>query len=80
VVIFALDIDDQIINEILRIDYHKFLLALSKDKKNTSLELVLILPMATGLQIVKIPFDQNALEVAKDSMIAGIERVLNEIR
>ena len=77
---FALDIDDQIINEILRIDYHKFLLALSKDKKNTSLELVLILPMATGLQIVKIPFDQNALEVAKDSMIAGIERVLNEIR
>lgn len=77
---FALDIDDHLINEISRIDYQKFSLSLSKDKKNTNLELVLILPMATGLQIVKIPFDQNALEVATDAMKAGIERVLNEIR
>jgi hypothetical protein len=53
---------------------------LSKDKKNTSSDLVLILPSKIGLEVISIPFDKDALEDATIAMKAGIEMVLNEIR
>jgi 3-dehydroquinate synthetase len=66
-------------SELSKLDYDKFSRSLSKDKKNTNMELVLILPKSKGLEIVKIPFNQNALEVARVAMRAGVERVIDEI-
>jgi 3-dehydroquinate synthase len=70
----------EITNELSKLEYVKFSQALSKDKKNTNSELVLILPMAMGLELVKIPFSEGALASATDAMTLGIELVLNEIR
>ena len=77
---FVSEIDERTISEFSRLDFDKFSRSLSKDKKNTNVDLVLILPKLKGLEIVKIPFDQNALEVATVAMRAGVERVINEIR
>jgi 3-dehydroquinate synthase len=66
-------------NEISNLDYGKFSEALAKDKKNTNLELVLILPMAKELEVVKIPFNQGALADATIAMKKAAEMVLNEI-
>ncbi len=70
----------EIENEISELDYKKFSQALAKDKKNSNTDLVLILPMTLGPEIVRIPFDQDALVGATDAMKLGIEMVLNEIR
>jgi len=67
-------------NEISNVDYVKFSQALAKDKKNTNLELVLILPMAKELEVVKIPFNQGAIADATSAMKKAAEMVLNEIR
>lgn len=67
-------------NEISNLDYGKFSQALAKDKKNTNLELVLILPMAKELEVVKIPFSQGAIADAISAMKKAAEMVLNEIR
>lgn len=61
------------------LDYAVFAEALSKDKKNTSQNLVLILPDVDGLKIVEIPFKDKALEIATTAMKSGIGVVLNEI-
>lgn len=70
----------EIENEIFELDYKKFSQALAKDKKNSNTDLVLILPMTLGPEIVRIPFDQEAIVGATDAMKLGIEMVLNEIR
>ncbi len=77
---FCKIIGEEIKAEISNVDFEKFSQALSKDKKNTNSELVLILPSSSGLQIVNIPFNQGALEEATDAMKKGIGMVLNEIR
>jgi 3-dehydroquinate synthetase len=77
---FSRIIGKEIAAEIANIDFEKFSLALSKDKKNTQSKLVLILPMNSGLEICKIQFKENALEVATSAMRKSIEMVLHEIR
>jgi len=67
-------------SEVSNIDFEKFARALKKDKKNTDTCLVLILPLKTGLTVTKIPFNENAIEVATSAMKAAIELVLNDIR
>ena len=71
---------EEIVNEISKVNYEKFSQALAKDKKNSKSDLVLILPKGSGLEIVRIPFDQGALAGATVAMKSGIEMVLNEIR
>jgi len=66
-------------NELEDFDYALFAEALSKDKKNTSQNLVLILPDVDGLKIVDIPFKDKALDIATTAMKSGIGVVLNEI-
>ena len=70
----------EIEDEISELDYKKFSQALAKDKKNSNTDLVLILPMSLGPEIVRIPFDQDALAGATEAMKLGIEMVSNEIR
>lgn len=77
---FSKAVKEEIATEISKLDYEKFSQALAKDKKNSNSDLVLILPSDSGLEIVKIPFDQGALAVATTAMRSGIEMVLNEIR
>lgn len=77
---FAKTIGNEIATELSNVDLSRFSKALSRDKKNSSSNLVLILPSTIGLEIVKIPFNENALEIAVDAMRIGIEMVLNEIR
>ena len=78
--ILSRSLGKEVINELSKLEYEKFSQALSKDKKNTNSELVLILPMGMGLELVKIPFNEGALASATDAMTLGIEMVLNEIR
>jgi 3-dehydroquinate synthase len=77
---FSKIIGNEILEEISRVDFERFSKALSKDKKNTKLDLILILPTATGLEICSIPFEQNALDEATNAMKKGVEMVLHEIR
>ncbi len=77
---FSKIIGSEIVDAISSVDFGKFSEALSKDKKNSKSNLVLILPMASGLEICSIPFEQNALEEATNAMKKGIEMVLNEVR
>ena len=77
---FSRIIGKEIAHEITKINYEKFSLALSRDKKNTQSSLVLILPMASGLEICSIPFEEKALEIATAAMREGIGMVLHEIR
>ncbi len=77
---FSRTIREEITNEISKVNYEKFSQALAKDKKNSNSDLVLILPKESGLEIVRIPFDQGALGGATMAMKSGIEMVLNEIR
>ncbi len=71
---------EEIINEIVDIDFLRFSQSLAKDKKNSASNLVLILPHAGGLRIVEHPFSQNSLQIATDAMKSSLELVLNEIR
>lgn len=77
---FTRTLGNEIAAEISSVDFVRFAKALSRDKKNSSSDLVLILPSTSGLEIVKIPFTENAVEIATDAMRAGIKMVLNEIR
>ena len=77
---FSKTVREEIVNEISKVNYERFSQALAKDKKNSNLDLVLILPRASGLEIVRIPFDHGALADATVAMKSGIEMVLNEIR
>ncbi len=72
-------IGSEIKKELQDIDYAYFAKALSKDKKNTSQNLVLILPDVDGLRIAEIPFKDKALEIATTAMKLGIGVVINEI-
>jgi 3-dehydroquinate synthase len=73
-------VSKEIATAVSSVDFEKFSQALEKDKKNSELDLVLVLPQATGLEIVKIPFDQDALSTATRAIKLGIGLVLNEIR
>ena len=75
----SMTVSEEIANEISNVNYKKFSQALAKDKKNSNSDLVLILPVGSGLEIVRIPFDQGALAGATEAMKSGIEMVLNEI-
>jgi 3-dehydroquinate synthase len=77
---FCKVIGGEITTEVSDLDFERFSNALSKDKKYTSSDLVLILPSKIGLEVISIPFDKDALEDATIAMKAGIEMVLNEIR
>lgn len=72
-------IDKDILSEISNVDYDAFSRALAKDKKNSSSNLVLVLPLISGLGIMEIPFKNDALQTASRSMNSAIEKVLNEI-
>jgi 3-dehydroquinate synthase len=76
---FSKTIDEEIVQEISKMDYERFSKALSKDKKNSNADLVLILPTDAGLEIARIPFNQGALAEATEAMKSGIKMVLNEI-
>ena len=73
-------VGEEVVLDILRVDFEKFSKALAKDKKNTKSDLVLVLPKANALEIVNIPFNQDALQGATNAMKSGIEMVLDEIR
>jgi 3-dehydroquinate synthase len=72
-------VSKEIVTDISSVDFEKFSQALARDKKNSEFDLVLVLPKAKGLEIVKIPFDQDALSTATRAMKLGIGLVLNEI-
>ena len=76
---FSKMVRGEIVNQISTVNYEKFSHALAKDKKNSNSDLVLILPKKSGLEIVRIPFDEGALAGATVAMKSGIEMVLNEI-
>jgi 3-dehydroquinate synthase len=78
--VFSRSLGKVIGSELSNVDYGKFSQALAKDKKNTNLELVLILPMAKELEVVKIPFNQGAVADAASALKKAVEMVLNEIR
>ncbi len=73
-------VKEEIAKEISKMNYEKFSQALAKDKKNSNVDLVLILPTDLGLEIVRIPFNEGALAEATEAMKSGVEMVLNEIR
>ena len=73
-------IDSAIIAEITNVDLKVFSQALEGDKKNSSSNLVLVLPLISGLGLVEIPFIENAIEGATRAVKVAIEMVLNEIR
>ncbi len=72
-------VSKEIATDIARVDFEKFSQALVRDKKNTESDLVLVLPTEKGLEIVKIPFDKDALFAATRAIKLGIGMVLNEI-
>ena len=73
-------IGEDILSEISSVDYEAFSRALAKDKKNSSSHLVLVLPLVSRLDVIEIPFKDDALQTASRSMNSAIEMVLNEIR
>ncbi len=77
---FSKLIGEEMSAQISNVDYGAFSQALAKDKKNSSSNLLLILPLISGLKAVEIPFKDDALRIATYSMKSAIERVLNEIR
>ena len=58
---FSRMIDSAIIAEITNVDLKVFSQALEGDKKNSSSNLVLVLPLISGLGLVEIPFIENAI-------------------
>lgn len=77
---FSKLIGEEISAQISNVDYEAFSQALAKDKKNSSSNLLLVLPLTSGLKTVEIPFREDALRIATYSMKSAIERVLDEIR
>lgn len=77
---FSRSLGKDIADELKILDFESFSKSISKDKKNTKSDLVLILPMETGLEIINIPFNQDAIKITTQAMKLGIEMVLNEIR
>ena len=60
-------------------DLSAFGSAIAKDKKNTSTELVLVLPAERGLVLSKILFSENAIAKAQEATKRAIEVILNEV-
>ena len=57
----------------LEMNWETFSSALKSDKKNTSSELCLILPGPSGgLEKIMIPFEQNAVEVARQALLSTL--------
>ena len=61
-------------------DLRAFGHAIAKDKKNTSTELVLVLPAESGLVLKKTLFSENAILKAEESTKRAIAMILNEVR
>ena len=59
---------------------HSFGQAIAKDKKNSSTELVLVLPAESGLVLEKTLFSENAISKAQESTNRAIAMILNEVR
>ena len=62
------------------VDFEKFGSSISKDKKNSEKDLILILPGRDGLEIVSLSFEDDSVSQATKSMKEIIERFLNEVR
>jgi 3-dehydroquinate synthase len=70
----------EILEPLMSFDVEDFSYALSKDKKNTSEDLLLILPKRMGLELIRDPFSTGALNRATKAMEAARNEILNEIR
>lgn len=70
----------EVIPALQQVDLHKFELSISKDKKNTDADLVLILPGEKDLDIVPLPFKEDSVQVASAAIKTVIERFLIEVR
>jgi 3-dehydroquinate synthase len=77
---FCRSIGKEISTELSNLNYEVFSRALAKDKKNSNSDLILILPINSELQMIEIPFKDNALADAESAMKAAIDLVMNEIR
>lgn len=79
----SLNLLRQIRNEIElvlnEVDFEKFGSSISKDKKNSDKDLVLILPGRNGLEIVSSSFEDGSVSKATNAMKEIIERFLNEV-
>ena len=71
---------EDMIDELSTVDYVIFSTSLVKDKKNSNANLKLILPLEFGLEVVEIPFENNAIEQATEALRSAIEMIMNEIR
>jgi hypothetical protein len=60
-------------------DLSAFGLAIAKDKKNSSTELVLVLPAERGLALSRILFSKNAIAKAQGATKRAIKVILNEV-
>ena len=63
-----------------QVNFDKFESAISKDKKNSDSDLLLILPGKDELEIVSLPFKNGSVKSASSSMKDVIERFLSEVR
>jgi 3-dehydroquinate synthase len=80
----SLNLLRQVRNEIqpalMEVNFEKFRSSISKDKKNSERDLILILPGTDGLEIVSLSFEDDSVSQATNSMKEIIERFLNEVR
>lgn len=74
------EVMDFIQDSLENFDFRSFSQAISKDKKNTSIELVLVLPAKSGLILEKTLFSDDAIFKAEEATRRAIEEILNEVR
>jgi 3-dehydroquinate synthase len=77
--LFCRLIENEVAAEISNVDYVVFSQALKRDKKNSSSNLVLVLPIYSGLKVIEFPLEDNAIEAATNAMRSAIKMVLNEV-
>ncbi|MEI6763738.1 MAG: 3-dehydroquinate synthase family protein [Actinomycetes bacterium] len=77
---FLKTVSKDIEGPLAEIDLQVFGEFLKRDKKNTSENLVLILPKSDGLSIVEKSFNEGAVQLAVEAMETARIEVLNEIR
>ena len=77
---FLQGVGSEILEPLMSFDVEDFSNALSKDKKNTSSDLVLVLPKRMGLELIKDPFSTGALNRATKAMEVARNEIINEIR
>jgi len=77
---FLQGVKTAILEPLMSFDMEEFSRALSKDKKNTSEDLVLVLPRSNSLGLFRDPFSAGALNKATNAMERARNEILNEIR